>query len=257
MTEQPILTRTDGRVAWIEINRPHARNAIDTATRSALDDAFAAASRDVEIRVVVIRGLHGAFSAGVDLKEVREPAGNHPFTDSSEPLVGSLVACSKPVIAAIDGPAVGGGFELALAAEMRVATPRSTFALTEARIGSLPASGGTQRLFAAIPSAVAWKLLLTGEKLDAQRAYDLGLVSDLIEEQDFESKVSDIANRVAGAAPLSLRALKVAGNAGAAGSGTAGLALERSLWAFLATTEDRNEGRLAFREKRDPDFKGR
>jgi enoyl-CoA hydratase/carnithine racemase len=140
---------------------------------------------------------------------------------------------------------------------MRIASRRAFFALTEARIGSLPGSGGTQRLFSAVTSAVAWRILLTGERLTAERAYEVGLISDLYEDDQFIDQARQLAVRVASAAPLSLRALKVAGRAGMARAGAAGLELERTLWAFLSTTEDRQEGRAAFREKRDPDFKSR
>ena len=251
-----VSVRFDEGVAWVEINRPERKNALDSAARAELERAFDEAKESDEVRVVVLTGSGGAFSAGVDLKEVRSDD-RHMLARDEDPLVKPVVNCPKPVLAAIDGAAVGGGFELALAADMRIATPRSFFALSEVTLGTLPGSGGTQRLFSAVPSAIAWRLLLTGERIDGTRAYEVGLVSDLVEVDEFEERAWDLARSVAAAAPLSLQAAKLAGRAGLAGAGETGLTLERALWAFLSTTEDREEGRSAFREKRNPNFKGR
>jgi enoyl-CoA hydratase/carnithine racemase len=252
----PVLSEHRDSVAWVSINRPEKRNAIDLDTRRLLAAAFDAASGDQEVRVVVLGGAGGTFSAGVDLKEVASDDA-HILVRNPEPLVAPLERCLKPIIAAVDGAAVGGGFELALASDIRVASRRSFFALTEARIGSLPGSGGTQRLFAAVPSAIAWRILLTGDRVTADRAYEVGLISDLFEDDEFAERTRELAARVASSAPLSLRALKLAGRAGLARTGEAGFDLERTLWAFLSTTADRREGRDAFRDKRDPDFTGR
>lgn len=253
---QSIVVEAAGGVGWVRINRPDRKNAIDTTTRGELADAFSKLTDDEDVRVIVLAGSGGSFSAGVDLKEVVEED-RHPLGRGQEPLVAPVERCPKPVIAAIDGAAIGGGFELALASDMRVASTRSFFALTELRIGSLPGSGGTQRLFTAVPSAIAWSILLTGDRLDAKRAYEVGLISEVIEVEEFEQRVAELAARVAMAAPLSLRAAKLAGRAGLERSGAAGFALERSLWAALAATEDRAEGRAAFREGRDAEYRGR
>lgn len=254
--DKQVSIREAEGVAWISIDRHERKNALNTTGRLELANAFDQARRSTETRVVVLTGSGGVFSAGVDLKEAR-PNERHVMAQDQEPLVTPVLNCPKPVIAAIDGAAVGGGFELALAADMRIATPRSFFALTEVTIGSLPGSGGTQRLFGAVPSAVAWRLLLTGERMSGERANQVGLVSDLFEAEDLEDEVWRLATSVAAAAPLSLRAVKVAGRVGMQHAGEAGLALERALWAFLSTTEDREEGRAAFREKRQPTYKGR
>jgi E-phenylitaconyl-CoA hydratase len=256
MAEIPVLYETRGNVAWITINRPDRKNSLDTESKALLARAFSSAGSDDNVRVVVLSGAGGSFSAGSDLKEEMVDD-RHVLARDQDPLAGPLERCPKPVIAAIDGPAVGGGFEMALAADIRIATHRSFFALTEVRIGSLPGSGGTQRLFSALPSAIAWRVLLTGDRLDAQRAFDVGLVSDLFEPDSFTTDVAEVANRVASAAPLSLRAAKLAGQAGLEGSGDSGFKLERALWAFLSTTEDRDEGRASFREKREPEYKSR
>ncbi len=254
--EPTVVERRSGHVAWIEMNRPEKRNAVDADMRARLASAFAAASSDPEVRVVVLTGRGPAFCAGMDLGAAASDE-RHALLRDTPPLVGVMSACTKPVIAAVNGHAVGGGFELALAAEMRVASPAATFRLTEIRIGSLPGSGGTQRIFRALPHAVAWKVLLTGAPLDAAAAATFGLVSDVFDEDSFLDEVEEIAQRVAAAAPLSLRAATLAGRAAASGGMEDGLVLERSLWATLSMSEDRAEGRAAFREKREPHYRGR
>lgn len=243
-----------GRVGWVVLDRPEQRNALDLDARMQLIDAFAALEGDPAVRVAVITGAGSAFCAGTDLSGQPDPA--HPLIVEPQRLAQPLDDFSKPLIAAVNGGAAGGGFELALAADLRVATPRAKFLLPEVRIGSLPGSGGTQRVFRALPSALAWKLLLTGAPMDAEAALAAGLVSDVFAAEEFEERVMELAERIAEAAPLSLRAAKRAGRAALDATGP-GLDLERALWAELADTYDRAEGRAAFREKRPPRFEGR
>jgi enoyl-CoA hydratase/carnithine racemase len=243
-----------GHVGWVVLNRPEHRNALDLDARLALIDAFAALDADPEVRVAVITGAGSAFCAGTDLTGAQDPT--HPLLVAPQRLAQPLDDFSKPLIAAVNGGAAGGGFEFALAADLRVASPHAKFLLPEVRIGSLPGSGGTQRVFHALPSALAWKLLLTGAPMDADTALRYGLVSDVFPEEDFEAHVMSLAERIAEAAPLSLAAAKRAGRAALDAAGP-GLELERRLWAELAETRDRAEGRAAFREKRTPRFEGR
>jgi enoyl-CoA hydratase/carnithine racemase len=247
--DEPILVARNGHTATVTLNRPEKRNAVDAAARILLDEAMAGLDADPEIRVVVLTGAGTAFCAGTDL------AGAAPTAAPGRRLVAALDEFSKPLIAAVNGAAVGGGFELALAADLRVATPAAKFALPELRLGSLPGSGGTQRIFTALPSAIAWKTLYTGEFLSAEDALRYGLVSDVFPAESFAADVQALAARVAEAAPLSLRAAKRAGRA--AIEDPAGHELERTLFGELAETADRAEGRAAFREKRPPRFEGR
>lgn len=240
-----------GSVGWVRLNRPDRRNAIDVDTRRGLAEAFALLGSDEEVGVIVLTGTGTTFCAGVDLHEQTPQRG---LLDLGEPVSAPVERCPVPVVAAMNGPAVGGGFELALACDMRVASKTAWFALTELRIGSLPGSGGTQRLFDSLPPAVAWKMLLTGSRLDADDAERFGLVSDVYAEDTFEDDVAEMVSTIAGAAPLSIRAAKMARSA--AGDGRAGLNMERLLWRVLADTDDRAEGRAAFREKRSPRFTG-
>jgi enoyl-CoA hydratase/carnithine racemase len=249
-----VRSEVRGRVGWVVLNRPEQRNALDLDARLELADAFAALDADPQVRVAVLTGAGTAFCAGTDLTGVQDPA--HPLLVTPQRLAQPLDDFSKPLIAAVNGGAAGGGFEFALAADLRVATPRAKFLLPEVRIGSLPGSGGTQRIFHALPSAVAWKALFTGEAIDAEAALRYGLVTDVYPEDVFEERVTALAERVAEAAPLSLVAAKRAGRAALDAAGP-GLELERRLWAELSETHDRAEGRAAFREKRQPRFEGR
>ncbi len=247
----------DGSVAWLTLDRPERRNAITLAMRGALRDATDDLEADPDVRVVVLTGAGETFCAGTDLKEVPAEPRPHPLADPTPPIAAAIDRLTKPVIAAVNGPAAGGGFELALACDLRVAASNATFALPEVRVGSLPGSGGTQRLFEALPAAVAWKLLLSGDPIDAAEAHRLGLVSDVTAPAELQAATQAIAERIAANAPLSVRAAKAAARSGRDQRMAAGLALERSLWALLATTEDRAEGRAAFRERRPPNYRGR
>lgn len=257
MSDQSLLVERAGFVAWLTLNRPRRRNAIDRATRLALRDAARELEDDSSVRVIVLTGAGESFCAGTDLKEPPVEAPPHPLSDRTEPIAAVLDRISKPVIAAINGPAAGGGLELTLAADLRMASTTATFALPEVRVGSLPGSGGTQRLFVAVAPAVAWKMLLTGTPIDAEEALRCGLVSDLVAPDQLRAAVQAVADRIASNAPLSLRAAKLAARAGLAERMATGLALERTLWGLLATTHDREEGRAAFREGRPPRYEGR
>lgn len=247
----------EGGVAWLILDRPERRNAIALATRVALRDAGETLEADPDVRVVVLTGAGDTFCAGTDLKEVPVAPPTHPLADPSEPIAAVIERFSKPVIAAINGPAAGGGLELALACDLRIASSNATFALPEVRVGSLPGSGGTQRLFAAVSAAVAWKMLLTGSPIDAAEAHRTGLVSDVVAPGELRPTVQTIGDRIAANAPLSVKAAKLAARAGLDQGLATGLTLERMLWALVATTEDRAEGRAAFRERRPPDYRGR
>jgi enoyl-CoA hydratase/carnithine racemase len=254
--DRPVLLieRADG-VAWITLNRPAKRNALNMALRGALDQALAGLAADDGVRVVVLTGAGTAFCAGADLSDAPATT-RHPMAEPGRPVAQSLAAFAKPLIAAVNGPAFGGGLELALACDLRVAARGATFALPEVRIGSLPGSGGTQRLVRAIGPAVAARMLFSGEPLSAAEALRTGLISDLVEPGELADFVGRLAQRISGNAPLSLLAAKQCLAAAAEVPLPAGLELERALWTLLATTEDRREGRAAFGEHRVPRFTG-
>lgn len=247
-----------GRVVLLRLNRPEKRNAVDAALSAALTEALADAARDEAVRVAVLTGAGTAFCAGADLAGAGPPAPGQLLSGAPQRLTAPIDSFNKPVIAAVNGPAYGGGCELVLAADLRVAAASATFCLPEVRIGSMPGSGGTQRLLHAVGSAVAAKLLFTGDPIDAHEALRVGLVSDVVADEALLEHAMSLAARIAERAPLATLAVKralwsAAGEARTAG----GMELERALWAVLATTADRAEGRAAFRERRPPHFEGR
>jgi len=249
-----VIVETADAVGWVTLDRPEQRNALDLDARLELTESFRALDADPAIRVVVLTGAGTSFCAGTDLSGPQDP--EHPLAKDPQRLAQPLDDFTKPLIAAVNGAAAGGGFELALAADLRVATPFAKFLLPELSIGSLPGSGGTQRIFSALPSAIAGELLFAGRVLSAEDALRFGLVSDIHPVGVFVERVGELADRIASNAPLSLIAAKRAARVARDGDGS-GLALERSLWAQLAASHDREEGRAAFREKRPPRFEGR
>ncbi len=254
-----VETKIDGAVGCLTLNRPDKRNAIDDGMRVAMADALTAFDADASIRIVILTGAGVAFCAGVDLSSA--PSGAHETQNNpvgGRPrLTDPFDRFTKPVLAAINGVAVGGGLELALACDMRIASTSAKFGLPEVRIGSLAGSGGTQRLPAAIGRALAAQMLFTGEMISAERALQAGLVSEVVEPAALMEHAWAIARTVGKNAPLSLRAIKRALRAANDVPLASGLELERSLFSSLAGTEDRQEGRNAFRERRTPNFRGR
>jgi enoyl-CoA hydratase/carnithine racemase len=240
-------------LGWLVLNRPERRNAISLEMRERLNEHLAMLSDDDSVRVVVLTGAGSAFCAGVDLKE-RQARPDAAEALESRPVAAPLRQFAKPILAAINGPAVGGGLELALAADLRIASSHATFALPEVKLGSLSGSGGTQQLIRALPPAVARKAIFTGEPFDAETALRYGLVSDVFESQNLLAGAERIAGQIAANAPLSLRAAKLA--LATADAPSSGLMLERALWGLLSLTADREEGRAAFRDGRQPRFNG-
>lgn len=239
-----IVTTVEGGIGGLRLARPEKRNAITFAMREQLADALATFETDDAVRVVVLTGEGTAFCAGVDLAD--QPPGDPATTPR---LTAPLDAFGKPAIAAVNGPAFGGGLELALACDIRIASSTATFAVPEVRIGSLPGSGGVVRLLESAP-AIAARMVLTGEPIDAEEALRAGVVSEVVAPDDLADAAAKLATRIAANAPLSLRAAKAVLRSGS-------LDHEREAWAELARTEDRAEGRAAFGEKRAPQWQGR
>jgi E-phenylitaconyl-CoA hydratase len=250
--EPPLLVEVEGGVAWVRLNRPAQRNAMNLEMKRLLASSLAELNANADVRVIVLTGNGASFCAGNDLREGSTGLEGHALTSQRERITTALDRVTKPVIAAVNGAAYAGGFELALACDLRVASTAATFCLSEVRIGSIPGGGGTQRLPRTVSSAVAAKLIFTGQPIDGEEAYRTGLVSDLFTPEEFLAKVGALADTIAANAPLALIAAKRALRGGL--ENTEGLALERTLWETVAMTQDYREARSAFREKRAPKF---
>lgn len=256
-----VRIHVDDGVATITLDRPEAMNAIDPETRAELRSALAGIASDDTIRVVILTGAGDkAFCTGSDLKKTMPP--KESFAEltfgrsQSDSIMGS-VKIAQPIICAINGHAIGGGLEIALACDIRIASREASFGLSEVRIGSIPSGGGTQRLPRAIGLSSAMLLLLTGDRIDADEALRIGLVSRITSPEDLLPTAQAMARRIASNAPLAVRAVKRLVREGMEMPLEGAIELERYAFGVLRDTEDRIEGRRAFQEKRAPQYRGR
>jgi E-phenylitaconyl-CoA hydratase len=255
-----ILFEVNEHIATITINRPEALNSLDPETLVALNDAFQKANAEPEVRAVIITGAgQKAFCTGSDLKKTMPP--KESFAELTfgrlhwyYPFAG--VDIDKPTICAVNGYALAGGMELALACDIRIASSNAKFGQAEVKVGSIPAAGGTQRLPRAIGLSDAMLMLLTGDRIDADEALRMGLVSRVVPQETLMATASGIAARIAENAPLAVRAVKRLVRDGFGLPLPAAIQSEQYVLGVLRDTADRIEGRLAFQEKRKPRFKG-
>lgn len=258
----PIDVTLKDHIATVLINRPEAMNSIDPETRGQMYEAWARIREDKEIHVAVITGAgNKAFCTGADLKKTNPPRESFAELLLMENNPGNIThtfgGTDKPIIAAVNGYAMGGGMELALACDICIASENASFALSEVRIGSLPASGSVQRLPRSIGRSDAMLMILTGDRIDAAEAMRMGFVSKVVPRGELMPAAYAIARRIAQNAPLSVRALKRLVTQGTDMPLVHALDLDRYMWGLLRDTEDRIEGRKAFAEKRAPVYKGK
>jgi enoyl-CoA hydratase/carnithine racemase len=247
-------------VATITMNRPDRLNAMDAEAYRELSAAWERVRDDEEIRVAVITGAgERSFSTGADLKSfVTDPADLSGFWQTQrEMLLNRGLEVYKPVVAAVNGYCIGGGMTLLLATDIRVAADHASFGLAEVKRGILAGNGGTQRVAAQLPHAIAMELLLTGERIDAETAARWGLVNRVVPIADLMETALGFARTIAANAPLALQATKELATRSPDLDLAAGLRLEASMNRLLQFTEDAKEGPAAFAERRDPEFKGR
>ena len=256
-----VQVTVENRIATVTLNRPEAMNAIDPETKRLLHETWARIDRDDEIWVAIITGTGDkAFTTGSDLKKTlpaQESFAQQLFGSSNSGSIVTGLTTDKPLIAAVNGYAVGGGLELALACDIRVCSENAQFALSEVKIGSIPGAGGTQRLPRTVGLSDAMLMLLTGDRCDAQTALRIGLVSRVIPQAALMEEARAIAERIAANAPLAVRAVKRLVRSGLDMPLPAAIDAERSVFGLLYNSEDRVEGRKAFAEKRKPRYRGR
>ena len=251
--------KVEGRIATITLNRPEAYNSVDIRTLRELHDALAAFRDNDEVWVGILTGSgEKAFCSGADIVEML------PFLKSAEhksweipetPL--RFMEVNKPIIGAINGMALGGGFEIALICDIRIAAEHARFGCPEVNLGIMPGWGATQRLARIIPRAKAMELVLSGKPINAQEAYRIGLVNEVVPKMELMARAQKWAEDLCQVGPLALRAAKEAMIRGYSMPLDEGIKLESALFSYLLGTEDFKEGRDAFLNKRKPQFKGK
>jgi len=259
MTYQTIVWEVAEGVATLTLNRPDVHNAMNERMRTELVDCFGAAAGSEDVRVVVVTGAGGrAFSAGADIREFVAPQVPVKFRESRRRVDfrQAMDRCPQPIIAAIRGYAFGGGLELALACDIRIAGDDARLGLTEVDLAIIPGGGGTQRLPRLVGRGKALEMILTGARIDAREALRIGLVERVVPAAELTASALELARTLAAKAPVALRYAKEAVVKGLELPLADGLRLENDLATLLRTTEDRIEGAKAFLEKRKPRFTG-
>lgn len=259
MSEPVVRLELAGAVATVTIDRPAALNALDAATLEQLLAAFGEIARRQDVRVVVLTGAGDkAFVAGADIRAMSElsPREGRRFAELGLAVLAAIEHLDAPVIAAVNGFALGGGTELALACDLVYASAKAKFGQPEVNLGVIPGFGGTQRLPRLVGRNVGKELVFTGGMITAERAYQLGLVNAVFPPEELLARVYEVARTIAEKAPLAIAAAKRAINEGIDLPLASGLALEKAAFASLFATDDQREGMKAFLEKRKPDFRG-
>jgi enoyl-CoA hydratase/carnithine racemase len=260
MAYQAIWYEAGDGVATVILNRPDVLNAMNNAMRLELLEVFTLLRTDDEVRAVVVTGAGDrAFSAGADIREFLEPSVPVRFREQRKRIDfrREMDRCPQPIIAAIRGFALGGGLELALACDIRIAAEDAQLGLTEINLGIIPGGGGTQRLPRVVGRGKALEMVLTGARVPAAEALRLGLVERVVPVAELMQTAADLARTIADKAPVALRYAKEAVVAGLELPLADGLRLENDLATLLRTSEDRVEGARAFVEKRKPRWSGR
>lgn len=252
-----LLVSQNGRVVTLTLNRPEARNALNNALLDQIALALEAAQQNESTGAVVITGNDRFFAAGADLKEMASLDMPATLNDPRPQLWARIERFNKPLLAAVNGYALGAGCELAMLCDIVMAGDNARFGLPEITLGIMPGAGGTQRLIRSVGKAMAYKMVLTGEAITAQQAQQAGLVAEMCPAALTLEYSEKLAARIAQHAPLALQAAKTALRQAHELSLSQGLAHERQLFTLLAATEDRQEGIAAFLEKRPAAFKGR
>lgn len=255
-----LLYDREGAVGTVTINRPDALNALNSTVFAEMSDLLDAIAADSDVRVIVLKGAgERAFVAGADIKEMtgmsRREAEARSWTGMR--LYGQMRRMPQPLVASIQGYALGGGMLIAMACDIRVASTEATFGYPEIRLGIFPGTGGTILIDRLIGPAAARAICLLGDHFPAERAYQLGLVNRLVRPDDLKAETASVAGKLAGYSPVAMRELKTALNASIELDFSSAREVEIEAYGRTFDSEDRVEGTHAFVEKRRPEFKGR
>ncbi|MGE5325770.1 MAG: enoyl-CoA hydratase-related protein [Deltaproteobacteria bacterium] len=257
--ETLLIEKRDG-IAYVTINRPEKLNALNQKVMKEIHDCFERLKDDNEVRAVIVTGAgEKAFVAGADINElaVQAPLGGRETSLSGQRTLDLIENLGKPVLAAVNGFALGGGCELAMACTLRIASENARLGQPEVKLGIIPGYGGTQRLPRLVGKGRAMELILTGEPIPAQEAYRIGLVNQVVPLKDLMATAEALARKMMANGPVALRLAMEAVNHGMEMTEAEGQFLEATLFGLCCSTEDKNEGTRAFLEKRPPKFVGR
>jgi len=260
MAFENVLVEQDGAVLVVTINRPKVLNALDARTLAELDEVFGDAARRDDVRVVVLTGAgEKSFVAGADINElsVQTPVGGREHARRGQALFNRIEQLGKPVIAAVNGFALGGGCELAMACTLRLASSSARFGQPEINLGLLPGYAGSQRLPRLVGRGRALELLLTGMQISAEEALRIGLVNRVVPAAELATEARTLAQAIAAKAPIAVRYILEAVAGGLEMSLADAQDYEATLFGLVSTSDDMREGTKAFLEKRKPEFKGR
>jgi len=252
-----LIERPADGVGLIRINRPEARNALNLEVRRLLAKNLTEMGEDDETRCVVLTGNEKSFAAGADIKEMAGAGTVDMLLRGTHKLWRTIGSCPKPVIAAVNGFALGGGCELAMTCDIIIAGESARFGQPEVKIGIIPGGGGTQRMPRAVGKYKAMRYVLTGDLFSAKEAFDMGLVSELVPDAEVEKRAIDMARQIAELPPLAIQQAKEAVLRGMDAALDAGLAIETRASQILFSSQDQKEGMAAFIEKRKPKFRGK
>ncbi|HJQ62161.1 MAG TPA: enoyl-CoA hydratase-related protein [Burkholderiales bacterium] len=258
MTPSVVLVeRPAEAVTLIRINRPEARNALNMEVRRLIARHLTEAGEDEAVRCIVLTGNEKSFAAGADIKEMAGAGTIDMVLRGTHKLWRTIAACPKPVIAAVNGFALGGGCELAMTCDIIIAGESAKFGQPEVKIGIIPGGGGTQRLTRVAGKYKAMRYILTGDLFGAKEALEMGLVSELVPDAEVEKRAIEMAQQIAALSPLAIQQAKEAVLRGMDAALETGLALETKAIQILFSSQDQKEGMAAFIEKRKPKFQGR
>jgi enoyl-CoA hydratase len=255
--EQVIVERVASDIVVLKINRPPVRNALNLAVRTRLADEVALAGADETVRCIVITGSETVFAAGADIGEMADAGPVEVMSRNVQKYWRVLTECPKPLIAAVEGFALGGGLELALCADIIVAGEGAKLGLPEVKVGILPGGGGTQKLARLVGRQRAMLLIMTGRMFGAAEALSMGVISEIAPAGQALARALDIAREIAAMPPISIMQIKEIVNAGLNAPLETALMLERKAFQLQFATLDQKEGMQAFLEKRKPKFEGK